>query len=61
MFTATVITNTPCNKRFMVVGRVPGPLLGKTFATLDDAKVAVFDCQIAFGECFPVKVSGLAV
>ena len=42
--------------RFGFVGRVPEGLHGKSYDTVQDAKVAAIDLMMATGETFPVDI-----
>lgn len=55
MFKTSIIIKAPTG-RFVFVGRVHESLCNKSFATLEDAKVAAIDCMMAIGETFPVNV-----
>jgi hypothetical protein len=55
MFKSTIIIKAPSG-RFIFVGRVHESLCGKSFTSLEDAKVAAVDCMLTIGETFPVSV-----
>lgn len=55
MFKVSTIIKAPSG-RYVFVGRVHANLCGKSYATLEDAKIAAIDCMIEINETFPVAV-----
>ena len=56
MFKSAIIIKAPSG-RYEFVGRVHANLCDKSYATLEDAKVAAIDCMIEIGETFSVSVN----
>lgn len=56
MFKSATIIKAPSG-RYIFVGRVHANLCDKSYATLQDAKVAAIDCMMEIGETFSVKVA----